>query len=105
MSDQHPIQPKQLPTVGWALGHPEIHRLVGRCGHELAVSALRRVIELLRRAVLDGGMVDLSLEAVVSKTTRLAEDLCQPSLKPVINATGVVLHTNLGRAHLMTEHP
>jgi L-seryl-tRNA(Ser) seleniumtransferase len=69
-----------------ASAHPRFPRAV-------VVAETRRVIETLRRS----GRTDASVDALVS---RALTELDRPSLRRVINATGVVLHTNLGRAPL-----
>jgi len=59
----------------------------------LANHLARTVLARRREELLAGDSADSDLVA-------LAEDLLQPSLRPVVNATGVILHTNLGRAPL-----
>ena len=64
-------------------------------------AAVRRTLDALRESVLSGEAPEIpetaALCALAAETVRRAE---MPSLRPVINATGVVLHTNLGRARL-----
>ena len=72
-------------------------RITGPYPRRLIVNEVRRAIAEARRAILDGGAGPASLESTVQ--SRL-EALSRPTLRPVINATGVVLHTNLGRAPL-----
>jgi len=87
---------RQLPAVHevlTALG-PETAQLP----HTLVVDEIRRVLERARQQVLQAP--ELPLPDVVSEARRALEQLQVPSLRPVINATGVVLHTNLGRAPL-----
>ncbi len=66
----------------------------------VAVAAARLAIGDLRRRLLDGEEVDLSEVGLDNALRRCAADLLRSSLRPVINATGVILHTNLGRAPL-----
>jgi L-seryl-tRNA(Ser) seleniumtransferase len=61
------------------------------------VEALRAEVEGLRRGILDGGQ---SVAVDWERVRRRTEVLVRPSLRRVVNATGVVLHTNLGRAPL-----
>ena len=64
-------------------------------------AAVRRTLDTLRESVLSGEAPEIpetaALYALAAEAVRRAE---MPSLRPVINATGVVLHTNLGRARL-----
>ncbi len=69
----------------------------------LAVAAARIEIGELRRRLLGGESVDLSESRLDEALLTRARDLSKASLRPVINATGVILHTNLGRAPLAPE--
>ncbi len=83
---------RELPSVDRALADP---RLAG-VPHELALVAVRGALERARAAIRageePGDPVEVALAEVASART--------PSLRRVINATGVVIHTNLGRAPL-----
>jgi L-seryl-tRNA(Ser) seleniumtransferase len=86
-----------LPKVDEVLRRPELEGS-GLPRWALA-DAVRAAIDERRRAILegrDGGAVEVASDEVLA----LARALLRPSLRPVINATGVVLHTNLGRAPL-----
>jgi L-seryl-tRNA(Ser) seleniumtransferase len=78
---------------------PAVHELAGvlDAPHALAVSAARRAIDEQRSYLMAGnpGHDDLAARA-----EQLLEDLTRPSLRRVLNATGVIVHTNLGRAPL-----
>jgi L-seryl-tRNA(Ser) seleniumtransferase len=81
---------------------PSVERLASRLPqtpHRLAVAAARETIDAARQAALGGGPLLSEEELAAAATERLAR-LTQPSLRRVVNATGVVLHTNLGRAPL-----
>jgi len=96
-----------LPSVD------EVLRAVGeRLGpqpHGLLVSETRRVLENWRRALLgnEGPVTAETREEVLARVTQEVCDgvrrLAQPNLRRVLNATGVVLHTNLGRALLSEQ--
>ena len=78
---------------------PAVHELADALDapHPLAVAAARRAIEEERAAVLAGGPANGDL---VPRARQLLAELERPSLRRVLNATGVILHTNLGRAPL-----
>lgn len=82
---------RQLPSV------EEVAKRFSGVPHGLLVGEIRLAIERARRSLLDGSMEALDIEAQVREALRR---LRAPSLRRVINATGVVLHTNLGRAPL-----
>jgi L-seryl-tRNA(Ser) seleniumtransferase len=78
---------------------PAVHELAGALDapHAVAVAVARKVIDEHRDAVRGGADPDADL---VPRARRALARLEQPSLRRVINATGVIVHTNLGRAPL-----
>ncbi len=92
-------QLRALPAVDELLAR--LQRLVGPFPRELVVDEIRLALDEARTAVRAGGaMPDLE-----SRVERGLAVLVAASLKTVINATGVVLHTNLGRAPLAAFRP
>ena len=79
------------------LREPAAEALSGRYGRAALAAAVREVIEGLRREVLAGAEPDTAAESVVESAWRL---LSGRGLRRVVNATGVILHTNLGRSVL-----
>jgi L-seryl-tRNA(Ser) seleniumtransferase len=91
-----------IPSIERLRQRPGVRQLTARYGHDAVVSALRRGAERWRTRIASGEPADG--EAIAAGIERdaervLAEQLA-PSLRRVINATGVILHTNLGRAPL-----
>ncbi len=76
--------------------------LLNEYGREAVVRALRQVVDEARQAVRAGGAVPSEAELLTRAAVLLA-GAARPTLRPVINATGVILHTNLGRAPLSAE--
>lgn len=95
---------RQLPSVDEVLRSPEIAALVERNGASAVTEAARAVLTQLRGEILkdnlDGNGVALALSGLVAAIESQLADALRYSLQPVINATGVILHTNLGRAPL-----
>lgn len=71
--------------------------------HELLTETIREEIDLLRKAILTNNPCDASVDTVVNKTLLSLERKNRFSLRPVINATGIIVHTNLGRSVLAEE--
>jgi len=90
---------RNLPSVDKLLQHSDLSQLVELHGHRVLVEAIRNSLDEARRQILDGHPVPPT-EALVQAILTALNDQIQPSLQPVINATGVVIHTNLGRAIL-----
>ena len=72
-------------------------------GHRLVVEATRKVLQSLRERISRGSLANVSVEELEEEILKEAEAATGFSLQPVINATGVILHTNLGRAPLAPE--
>jgi len=90
---------RKLPSVDKLLQTEAAAGLVERHGRELTLEALRAVLADARQAILAGNSAPEAESLIAEVTDRLGAEL-RPSLYPVINATGVIIHTNLGRAPL-----
>ena len=93
---------KNIPAVDSLLKTNTAQKLSALYGRELFLQALRETLEDLRVDVQSGQKVPSS-ETLLEKTEAALQLWLTPSLKPVINATGIILHTNLGRAPLSAE--
>jgi L-seryl-tRNA(Ser) seleniumtransferase len=91
---------RHLPAVDRLLNEPALRDLANRIPHVLLVEAAQQTVAELRREVLAGGVPDLSLSTVAGRAATRAQAKTEPTLRPVLNATGTLLHTNLGRAPL-----
>jgi len=100
---------RTLPAVDELLHRPPIQTLLRNHSRPLVVDSIRKVLGEKRQTILQG--VEEEAAAAASLTPDQWADAVEeavattlrPSLRPVINATGVVLHTNLGRAPLAEE--
>jgi L-seryl-tRNA(Ser) seleniumtransferase len=90
---------RNLPSVDLLLKNSQIEVWVGDFGRPLVVEALRSALEAARADYPRTGLVPGEPD-LVGRAGGLLQAWSKPSLLPVINATGVVLHTNLGRAPL-----
>ena len=95
---------RKLPSVDELLRRAEIAALAEREGRAAVTEAARTVLSRLRVEVssgqLDGAGVELALGGIAPAVEKQLRQELAYDLRPVINATGVVLHTNLGRAPL-----
>lgn len=96
---------RNIPGIDRLLASPEAAVLLERWPRERVVDALRVAVDQARRAsVADDGGHDLAQPVVhVDRARTHLESADRSSLERVVNATGVVLHTNLGRAVLAPE--
>ncbi|MFN2166042.1 MAG: L-seryl-tRNA(Sec) selenium transferase, partial [Anaerolineae bacterium] len=93
---------RKLPSVDRLLQEEAMATLVARWGHELTVEAAREALDTAR-GTIRGGEPCPQVETLVGQAgERLAAKL-RPTLLPAINATGVIVHTNLGRAPLSAD--
>ena len=93
----------RLPKVDQILDSSKMTDLGGEIARPLLVKAARRVVEELRERILAGAEVsddELRPGGAAALAVPLARLLALPSLRRVVNATGVVVHTNLGRSLL-----
>ena len=104
MSTVNASKRSMLPSVDRVLRMPAVESLAARYGRTLVTEAVRGAVSDLRDAAARGGAgAASSNEAIVRAVTCRVERLSRPSLVPVFNLTGTVLHTNLGRAALPRE--
>jgi L-seryl-tRNA(Ser) seleniumtransferase len=94
---------RQLPSVDELLLRPLVADLAGKLDRGFLVETVRAVLAQLRRAIVSGKPVmesHLAAEMIETLVVQSVEHQLAPSLRGVINASGVILHTNLGRAPL-----
>ena len=95
---------RKLPSVDDVMRAAGVNALAASHGHESVTDAVRSVLARLRREITSGLLDEKALQLALSGLTGAIENQLRNalrfSLRPVINATGVILHTNLGRAPL-----
>jgi len=93
-----------IPSIDALRQRPAVRALEAQFGAEATIGALRSAAASVRGAIANGNSVIGSEAAATASIEHAAaaalHDVFRPSLQPVINATGVVIHTNLGRAPL-----
>ena len=97
---------RDLPQIQTLLDQPLIKKLEAQLGHAQTVAALRGIIDQARAELLDGAEVDLPAfdsYQFADQVKDIINSANASSLKPVINATGILIHTNLGRARMAPE--
>ncbi len=92
---------RKIPSVDRLLHNPEIERRFAGYPHPMLVDALRWALQHVREHIHAGS--EFSLDELLKLVAARVSELQSRSLIRVINATGVVLHTNLGRAPLATQ--
>jgi L-seryl-tRNA(Ser) seleniumtransferase len=96
----------QIPNVDHILSNPEMVQLGNRYPKGIILEAVRRGLDHLRQTIInarDPAKLDRSIfsfERLLPQFMQEIENQVNPSLRRVINATGVVIHTNLGRSLL-----
>ncbi len=96
---------RNIPSVNDLLESPPLRKLVDGLSHNVVVSTVRTVLDEVREEVQTAAS-EMTLPSVSDLAERIARRIAQrevPLLRPVINATGILLHTGLGRSPLAEE--
>ncbi|HTU19672.1 MAG TPA: L-seryl-tRNA(Sec) selenium transferase [Gemmataceae bacterium] len=96
---------RQLPSVNDVLEAADVQALAHEHAHDLIVAAVRSELSDLREQIRQGAAIDgqCTVEALAARAARRLGHELRPKLQAVINATGIVLHTNLGRSPVAEE--
>ena len=98
---------RQIPAVNRVLQTEEIEEVLDKYPQDFVVDFINETLDKKREAILketiEPEKLDLSLEGISKEVIRTIKDYMAPRLRNVINATGTVLHTNLGRAVLSDQ--
>ena len=90
--------PKKIPSVNILLNTPSVQKLVSMHGMDLVKRCVQSVLMNVRQRILVGESTNMA--ALVQSVLEETQRVLLPSIRPVYNLTGTVLHTNLGRAPL-----
>jgi len=101
-SQQEPARPAQLPAVDKLLRDDAVRALLAEHGHTLVAGQARALLDDCRADAIAGrlGLAAVALPALAAALARRVQARLQPRMRAVINLTGTVIHTNLGRALL-----
>ncbi|THB80301.1 MAG: L-seryl-tRNA(Sec) selenium transferase [Desulfobacteraceae bacterium] len=94
---------KHLPGVDSLLDQILIRDDTHTIPRRVMVSSIRTVLDDTRKQILEDRLKAIDETSLIQSIIRLAQNRIKPRLVPLINATGVVLHTNLGRALLCDD--
>ena len=89
---------RSIPAVSKLLEEDAARSFILEYGHDQVVIAIRETLDEIRSKA--GGQQNFTHEAIIQSASEKLLSWFKPTLRPVINATGVVIHTNLGRAPL-----
>lgn len=96
-------QLRNLPSIDSLLGRPGIAALVERFGREPVLAALRGALDQARASILAGNENAAGPEEIAAAAAAFLEEKFSPSLRRAINATGILMHSGLGRAVLSED--
>jgi len=99
MSDKRKLL-KQIPKMDELLQDDNICAAISHYGKNTMTTSLRDSVEMLRTEILSGLSDEPNAAYIIARAIDIAEKNSRMSLRKVINATGTILHTNLGRARL-----
>jgi L-seryl-tRNA(Ser) seleniumtransferase len=96
---------RKLPSVATLLETPTLQSAVAAYSHDQILECARREIEDLRQCLVRGEELDgrVEPEVVAASVLRRLDREAKPLLREVINATGIILHTNLGRSPIAED--
>ncbi len=98
---------RKLPSVDVLLKDPGLERFIAKAGRKVVADSVRRAVEKVREVLLAQTESELDEstihQKIISETKRLIGAVTSPYYRRVINATGIILHTGLGRAVIPSQ--
>lgn len=98
---------RSIPKVDVLLEEESIKKLVQEYGHGLVVKSIRQGLSQVRQVIEAAHterQIEESIQSLVPEIKKILEQMHTCHFQPVINATGTILHTNLGRAPISQAH-
>jgi L-seryl-tRNA(Ser) seleniumtransferase len=98
---------RNLPSVDALLKDPDLESSAGELGRQVVVNSIRQVIEELRELILARTLAETDEDAIrrkiIADVRQRLKAISRPHYRKVVNATGIILHTALGRAVLSAQ--
>lgn len=98
---------QKIPSVDAILKNPELESLISSSGRRVVVDSIRVAVENIRQTLLSGQGKQTDEDAIalqiIAEAKRSIDALNKPFYRKVVNATGIILHTGLGRAVLSAK--
>lgn len=91
---------REIPAVDEVLKSAKMQECARSYSKNLITQAVRDILTKMRADIIAGQKTDISLDTIEKLVISHIEDILKPSIKKIINASGTILHTNLGRAIL-----
>ena len=99
-SETRVLTARDLPSVDRLMSGERMREATHRYPRKLVVEVARQALSELRLRAKSGALDQADLDRLPGRVAEMAANAARPSLRPVINGTGVILHTGLGRAVL-----
>lgn len=100
-------QLRNLPSVDLLLKNPDLEPIALQYGRNVVLNVVRDVLNDIRKLLIDGKISEIDEDSVqqriVNDTIKGVKSLMKPYFRRVVNATGIILHTGLGRAVLASK--
>ncbi|MGM0445301.1 MAG: L-seryl-tRNA(Sec) selenium transferase [Bacillota bacterium] len=101
---------KKIPAVNDILENNRCEELIEKYNHELVLNSIRKVLDKKREKIaktdikkMKKGKINLSIDQIIDEVKNNINEYLKPTLEKVINATGTIVHTNLGRSLLSAD--
>ena len=94
---------RELPSVDEVLKSEGLRGSFSGYGYDIIKETVREVLETLRSGIINGKADIFSMNGITASVEGRLKKISEPGLKKVVNASGTILHSNLGRAILCDE--